>query len=195
MVYLHNYVINTYSIFHKLGKVRCYSKVDNFTMALFAYVYVFGQTQNPEWEAAAEGSKFYNMDFAGRQLRFGALHEHFSDNFSEVENYRKLSKKSTFLLIFGDNFDRIYSRFQVYLQTKNHTNAYEFLYSIAQTTCYDINYNNFDTEYLFVRHLIRYGRICQVKNFSFNRSDPITHQRLTAQQKPAANGEISKSNF
>ena len=50
-----------------------------------------------------------------------------------------------------------------YLEVKNLTNVYDFLYSIARVTC--SCGDPFMRNCLqFVGHLIRYGRICQVCN-------------------------------
>lgn len=97
-----------------------FRKVDNFTMTLFAFVYAFGQTRNPETEIFYNDCPTSEADFANRQLLYAALRERqVSKNSSEIR-YDKRSKKSTYLQIFGDDFDKIYSGFQTYHIHSNH---------------------------------------------------------------------------
>lgn len=139
-------------------------------MALFAYVFAFGQTnRRVRLIIDAFDSNILNWDdpqivdgdFAARQLQYGRLLE-FRAKFpkNNPEMNKNESKKSIYSLIVGDDdLERVYGEFQNYLQMKNLSNVYEFIYSIAKISC-DPADQYYSTR--FVRHLIRYGRVCQV---------------------------------
>ena len=88
-------------------------KVDNFTMALFAYFFAFGQTQDPDIQNQL-GSSFVATTFAGRQLLYAGRREYHYLTNTNVAYDSKISDKSLFSLIFGDDFQNIYSNFQNY---------------------------------------------------------------------------------
>lgn len=110
-------------------------------MALFAMAYAFQAT----------GYDSYH-DFAYRQLQYGALLEQHLTNVSEDADPR-----DRWYLTVGRDLRYAYAEFQNYLKAKNISTIYDYLYSMARITC--------QSEY-FVGHLIRYGRICQVRKFS-----------------------------
>lgn len=128
-------------------------------MALFAYVFAFGQTSYPylSWDVSDIAGVF-----AGGQLLYGALHEYKSllqRNSSDTNS----SDESFFQTMFRDAFEENHKEFQNYLQTKNFSSVYQYLYSIAKISCFYSNVDDHATH--FVRYLIRYGRVCQVCNF------------------------------
>lgn len=128
-------------------------------MALFAYVFAFGQTRGSHLQKMISNAASYfedEKDFALRQLLHGAFREYIAINNSTPEDKEQL-QMSPFLLIIGDNFEQIYVEFQNYTKARNFTDVYAYLYSIAKVACFD-NWN----QTRFMRHLIRYGRICQV---------------------------------
>lgn len=121
---------------------NCFSKVDNFKMALFGYTHAFAQTLN---DLLLE-----HPDVALNQLQYGAFRE-----FQSANKSMQLSSLNDLMpLIVGeDQYEIARGEFKSYLKAKNLSTVYEFLYSIATVSCVDP----------FVRHLIRYGRVCQVK--------------------------------
>lgn len=134
-------------------------------MALFAYMHAFGQTNN-YIRSLIQISTFTNIrgNFAERQLQYGAILEYNAShpmNGSSAVNNEQLSEKTLFHLIFGDNYSKSYEEFQNYLLIKNFSSVYDYVYSFAEIACYIGNYTR------FVRHLIRYGRVCQVNFTSF----------------------------
>lgn len=128
-------------------------------MALFAYVYVLKQT-NVYVELNFNGN---DGNFAERQLQHGTLRE-FQSTFATNGTYQNSSiKKFSFRTIYGDSFEKNFKELQNYIQAKNFSNVYEYLYSFAKIACkVGIPSRN---KIQFVRHLIRYRRICQVKQF------------------------------
>lgn len=125
-------------------------------MALFAYVYAFGQTKGNLANLFNALLYEYDEDFAARQLRYGAVRDFLAANDSAISN---ISEVSPYILVFGNDFDQIMSEFETYLKLKNFTNVYEYVYSTADVKC---------TYSYFSHHLIRYGRVCQVRIFRYN---------------------------
>lgn len=82
-------------------------------MALFAFIHAFGQTQDPDIQVKSVSS-FVDTTFSGRQLRYAARREYYQSTNAIVEDDGKITEKSLFLLIFGEDFDKIYSKFQNY---------------------------------------------------------------------------------
>lgn len=130
------------------GNLLICRKVNNFTMALFGYLYAFLQTKS-----YGAGIVDASIDFAYRQLFFGALQELRAFNSSKIKEndapYEQIYQ------IFGNNFEKIYEEFKDYLEKENYPNVYELLKNISNNPC---SYNR------IVQNgtLIRYGRVCQV---------------------------------
>lgn len=132
-------------------------------MALFAYMYAFGQTMNLDDLFDAQ-AYVHAEDFALRQLRYGAIRDIRAKN-SSAYNETSQSMQSPYEFILGNNFEIIFSEFQQYLKSNNFSNVFKYLRSIASTNCYGSEMTH------FIGRLIRYGRVCEVslKECNFRR--------------------------
>lgn len=141
-----------------------YSKVENFTMAFYAYIFGLGQTNRYLREAIKYDGKNRPTaeDFALRQLRYRAFREYAAVHDTPLvtpSNFTRI----VYHLLFDNNFQQISNEFESHLLSKNLSNVYEYLYSIARIGC-SVDHEKRNR---FLGHLIRYGRICQVWLVSF----------------------------
>src|SRR5262249_48126472 len=101
-----------------------FSKIDNYKMALLAYVHALGQTTH--WFVDLTSRMPHYRQFAARQLQYGAMREYYS-TFTTNGTDSSSFTVSTLHMIFGDDFEKNHQELQNYIRKKNHSSVYDYL--------------------------------------------------------------------